>query len=162
MLSGMKYALPLLSLLAPLCLSLACAAPGAAEHTFSGSAIGEPIVASEVVPLATVHDDPEPYFDRVVLVEGTAKAVCQKVGCWMQLEDRERVALVRWESGCGGKYAFPKDAAGRRVLIQGTFYPKQLSEGEARHMEGESDRPIVIERDGYELNASAFVLLEPE
>ena len=155
----------LASLAAPsltLCLALACAAPRADHPPFSGTTVGEPIATSEVVPLATVHDDPEPYFNRVVLVEGTARAVCQKVGCWMQLEDRDRVALVRWESGCGGKYTFPKDAAGKRVLIQGTFYPKQLSESEARHIEGESDRPIVLERDGYELNASAFVLLDPE
>ena len=68
--------------------------------------------------------------DRVVLVEATAKAVCQNAGCWMQVEDGGRTAMVRWETGCGGKYAFPKDIAGRRVLIQGTFYPKTLTEGE--------------------------------
>lgn len=145
----------------PLLLALACAAPTASQPRFASDPIGEPIATREIVPLATAHDDPEPYFDRVVLVEATAKAVCQKVGCWMQIEDEGRVALVRWESGCGGKYTFPKDAAGKRVLIQGTFYPKKLSENEARHMEGEADRPIVLERDGYELNASAFVLLDP-
>jgi hypothetical protein len=79
----------------------------------------------------------------------------------MKVEDEGKVALVRWETGCGGKYAFPLDWTGKRVLIQGSFYPKKVSEADAEHMREEAGRKVDIPRDGYEFNASAVMLLEP-
>ena len=67
--------------------------------------------------------------------------------------------MVRWESGCGGKYAFPPGAVGRRVLIQGSFYPKTISEEDAEHLEEEAAEGVVIPREGYEFNASAILVL---
>jgi len=66
--------------------------------------------------------------------------------------------MVRWESGCGGKYTFPSDAIGQRVLIQGSFYGKSISEEDALHLESESGgKPIP--RESYEMNASAVLVL---
>lgn len=125
-----------------------------------GEAIGELIVQQEALRFAVVDADPAAYFERSLLVEATVRAVCQRVGCWMQVEDEGRTAMVRWESGCGGQYAFPPGAVGRRVLIQGTFYPKTISEEDAQHLEGEAAEGVVIPRDGYELNASAILVLD--
>jgi len=115
----------------------------------------------EVVRFAVVDADPPAYFDRVVLVEATVAAVCQSAGCWMKVEDEGRSAMVRWETGCGGKYAFPADLAGQRVLVQGTFYPVTLSEDDAAHLELEGGGDVEIESgDTYEFNASAILVLE--
>ncbi|MEM7305436.1 MAG: DUF4920 domain-containing protein [Planctomycetota bacterium] len=125
-----------------------------------GHTLGEPMIAQPVETFAVLDATPELYFDRTLLVEATVTAVCVKKGCWMQIEDEGHTALVRWETGCGGKYAFPEEAVGQRVLIQGSFYPKVLSEEDAEHLQEESGGGVELERDGYELNASAVRLLE--
>lgn len=124
-----------------------------------GHAIGEPIVRQDSVRFAVVDADPPAFFERTVLVEATVTAVCQKAGCWMQVADEGRTALVRWETGCGGRYAFPPGAVGRRVLIQGSFYPKQLSAEDTEHMREEAGGDLELPRDGYEFNASAILVL---
>ena len=127
-----------------------------------GVVVGEEIVPQEIVAFATVDADPTAYFERTLLVEATVTAVCENAGCWMQVEDEGRKAMVRWETGCGGKYAFPEDALGKRVVIQGSFYPKTISEEDAQHLEEEAGGDLEIEREGYEFNASAVLLIENE
>jgi hypothetical protein len=67
---------------------------------------------------------------------------------------------VRWESGCGGKHTFPTDAVGKRVLIQGSFYPKTISAADAEHLAEESGGKLDVQREGYEFNASAVMILD--
>jgi hypothetical protein len=125
-----------------------------------GTAIGKPMEERPAVHFAVVDAAPEKFLDQTVLVEATVKAVCQNSGCWMQIEDQGRSALVRWETGCGGEYAFPKDAAGKRVLIQGTFYRKSLSPEEAEHLKKESGGKVELALETYEFNASAVRILD--
>lgn len=148
---------PLPTLLAAaLALLGACSTPTLPE----GEPIGEPMEAQSIVHFAVVDAEPAKFFDRTLLVEARVVAVCQTAGCWMQVEDEGATALVRWETGCGGKYAFPKDAAGKRILIQGSFYPKELSEEDRAHMEEEAASELTIPEDTYEFNASAVMLLD--
>lgn len=125
-----------------------------------GDVIGKEMKPQTSYRFAVVDADPSKFFEKTVLVEARIKAVCQKAGCWMQVEDEGRTALVRWETGCGGRFTFPKDAAGKRVLIQGSFYPKELSEDDVKHMEEEAGGKVALRREGYEFNASAVMLLE--
>ena len=125
-----------------------------------GNAIGEPMEVREVVPFAVVDADPEPYFDEQLLVSAEITAVCQSAGCWMQVEDEGRVATVRWETGCGGKYAFPKDAVGKPVIVQGVFYPQ---EADVEHMAAEAgETGGEVAESAYEFNASAILLVGEE
>lgn len=125
-----------------------------------GMHVGGSVQAQQRVRFAVVDAEPAKFFDKSLLVEASVVAVCQNRGCWMQIEDDGRKAMVRWESGCGGQYAFPKDAAGKRVLIQGSFYPQKFSDEAIEHMQGETDRAIAIPREGYEFNASAVIVLD--
>jgi hypothetical protein len=125
----------------------------------AGAPFGEPMAARDVVAFATVDASPTDYFEQTLLVEATVTAVCVNKGCWMQVEDRGSSAMVRWETGCGGKYAFPQSAIGRRVLIQGSFYPKTISPEDAEHLEEEAGGSIEIALEGYEFNASSVLVL---
>ncbi len=125
----------------------------------AGERIGEEMVPGKIVRFAVVDANPSAFFERTLLVEATATAVCQTKGCWMQVEDEGRTAMVRWETGCGGQYSFPKDGAGRRILIQGSFYPKTISPEDAEHLQEEAGRPLEIPLEGYEFNASAVLVL---
>jgi hypothetical protein len=123
---------------------------------------GQELVAGEAVKLAAVLAEPAKYFERTIVVEATANGVCQSKGCWMTITDGEAEPIwVRWSSGCGGQYSFPKDAAGRRVLVQGSFYEKEIAPADAAHLAAESKDLIAGEIAGktYEMNATAFVLL---
>ncbi|MCP3915780.1 MAG: DUF4920 domain-containing protein [bacterium] len=137
----------------------ACSATSKSAALPAGDVVGEAMEPRDVVAFAVVDADPPSFFDQTVLVEATATAVCQKAGCWMQVEDEGRTAMVRWETGCGGKYAFPADMVGRRILIQGSFYPKVLSEEDAQHIEEEAAEGVEIEREGYEFNASSILVI---
>jgi len=126
----------------------------------AGVIVGQEMQAREVVHLSVVDAHPEAYRNQTLLIEATVAAVCQKKGCWMQVEDRGARSMVRWESGCGGKYAFPTDIQGQRVLIQGSIYPKEISEADALHLEEEAGREIRIDRAGCEINASSILMLD--
>ena len=127
----------------------------------AGEHIGEPMQERQIETLAEVHAAPDAHFEKTLLVEAKITAVCQSKGCWMQVEDAGGVtSMVRWESGCGGKYAFPKDAIGERVLIQGSFYPKEIAKADKEHIESESGGGVVIKEKTFEMNASAVVMLD--
>lgn len=143
--------------LSPLLLLLAACA--STVDSRPGERIGEPIEPRNVVPYELVGGDPGDYVGQTILVEASVVAVCQNAGCWMQVEDGGRTALVRWYTECGGKYAFPKDLAGKRVVIQGSFHPKATDVDEAEHLAQEARRALEIPPEGYELNASAIVVL---
>lgn len=140
---------------------LLCAACATTDRLPPGVLVGEELLPQPVVAFARVDADPRAYFERTLLVEATVTAVCKKVGCWMQIADEGRTAMVRWETGCGGRFTFPLEAVGRRVLVQGSFYPKSISAEDAEHLAAESGGALAVEREGYEFNASAILLIEP-
>ena len=144
-------------------LAIACLLLAACASTTAlppGQKIGEPIEARPSVHYAVVESDPGAHLDQTLLVEATVVAVCQSAGCWMQIEDGGRTAMVRWFTDCGGKYAFPKDLAGKRVLIQGEYNKKSMSPEEIEHRSVEAGVQLNVPAEGYELNASAIVVLD--
>lgn len=138
-------------------LALSCASRTSLPR---GEIVGMEMRPREVVHLSVIDASPEPYWNKTLLIEATVIAVCQHSGCWMQIEDRGSRAMVRWEGGCGGEYAFPKDLQGRRVLIQGSIYPKTFTKMDVEHIQAEADREISIEREGREINASAVLRID--
>ena len=138
--------------------AVACAAPD--RPIRAGLHIGEPLENREVLAFSPVRSNPLPYLEQTLLVEATVNAVCQNKGCWMQVGDGNQTAMVRWEAGCGGKYTFPKDAMGERVLIQGSFYPKAISPEDAEHLQEEFGGALRVPEQTYEFNASAVVMLD--
>jgi hypothetical protein len=112
-------------LLAALPLFVACSraehaqpAPAASEKAPPGTlALGERIT-SPVVPLADVAKDPAHFQDHVFATSGKITAVCQEMGCWMQLEDASGSAHVRMH---GHTFFVPKTSPGHIARVQGTL-----------------------------------------
>ena len=148
------------SLLASLALLLVLAACRSTAPFPPGVVVGEEVVERPIETFAVVDANPAAYFEQTLLVEATVTAVCQKAGCWLQVEDEGRTAMVRWETGCGGRYKFPSDVVGRRIVVQGSFYPKTISPEDLQHLEEEAGGDVEIEAEGYEFNASAIVILD--
>ena len=65
-------------------------------------------------------------MDRIV------SAVCQTMGCWIQIADDEKSAGIQFQVE-DGVIVFPKDAKGRRASAEGTFEAIGMDSHEAEH-----------------------------
>jgi hypothetical protein len=94
------------------------ASASASESAPPGTlALGERIT-SPIVPLSEVATDPARFKNRVFATSGKITAVCQEMGCWMQLEDAAGSAHVRMH---GHTFFVPKTAPGHVARVQGTI-----------------------------------------
>src|SRR5579859_3406451 len=96
----------------------ASSAPAPASTTVK---LGAPISASQRVSLASIAKETAKYANTSVTTEGKVTAVCQAMGCWMEIVDAAGEAHVRMS---GHKFFIPKTASGRRAIVQGTVLPK--------------------------------------
>jgi hypothetical protein len=96
---------------------------------------GEPLQATETVPLAAVLANVEQYAGQPVRIEGQIQDVCSKKGCWMVLQDGEASARVTFKD-----YGFfvPKNATGAHATIVAQVTRETMSEDVAKHLAAES------------------------
>src|ERR1700722_5728309 len=119
-------ALAALLLCPALALSLACSrsreatpAPAASASASSpGTLLLGERITSPVVPLADIAKDPARYANTTVATTGQVTAVCQEMGCWMELRDDAGQAHVRMH---GHQFFVPKTAAGHVARVQATL-----------------------------------------
>jgi hypothetical protein len=92
--------------------------PASSQSAPAGTlAIGERIT-SPLVPLADIAKNPTRFKDRVFATSGKITAVCQEMGCWMQIEDPSGSARVRMH---GHTFFVPKTAPGHIARVQATL-----------------------------------------
>jgi len=107
--------------------------------------LGAPLTVKEQTPIATLMSKPVRYVGRVVQVKGKVSAVCQRAGCWMTLTDSDSGATVRIKVN-DGEIVFPKEAAGKTAIAEGTFTEVRLTHdqavAQARHEAEENGRPF--------------------
>jgi|SRR5580692_12826907 hypothetical protein len=60
---------------------------------------------------------PEKWTSKTVRTEGVVSAVCQSMGCWMEIRDEAGQAHIKM---AGHSFFVPKDASGHRAVVQGT------------------------------------------
>lgn len=120
-------------------------------------AFGAPLVGDRVaVALSAVIDDPEAYTGQVVRTEGEISAVCQAMGCWMELRDAQARA-VRVPMA-GHSFFVPRDVSGRRALVEGPLRVRPLSVAEREHLAAEGATATHV---GLELSATSVVVRAP-
>jgi hypothetical protein len=78
--------------------------------------LGEPINA-RVVALSEIAKRPLHYENQLVATTGKVTAVCQEMGCWMEIQDQTGLAHVRMH---GHAFFVPKTAAGHVARVQAT------------------------------------------
>jgi len=95
--------------------SNAQASPSAPPAVHLGEAISGPEVA-----LADVAKDPNSFAGKSFTTRGTVTAVCQEMGCWMEIKDASNGAHLRMH---GHSFFVPKTASGRQARVQATLVP---------------------------------------
>jgi hypothetical protein len=113
-----------------------------------GAAISAPAVA-----LADVAKDPHAFEAAPFSTTGTVTAVCQSMGCWMEIKDADNNAHIRMH---GHSFFVPKTASGRKARVQATVVPaadeKECDEAAER---GGVPKPVTR----VELDATGIELL---
>ena len=125
--------------------------------------LGEDFTAEPVIPVDTLLAQAADWTGKEVVVEATVKEVCQKKGCWHTLATASPdVAIMVRDKEY--KIFLPKDAAGKRVQVRGTFAMVETPEDEARHLAEDAGRDpstVVGPQKGYQIDA-AGVKFVPE
>lgn len=121
-----------------------------AERSPASSKLGAPLRGSQKVSLADIAKSSSRYANATVTTEGRVTAVCQAMGCWMEIGDANGEAHVRMS---GHSFFIPKTAAGRRAVVEGIVLAKPddgQCEQEALQATG---KPVKVELDatGVEL-----------
>jgi hypothetical protein len=95
---------------------------------------------------------------KTLLVQAVAEDVCQGKGCWMTVKGEGEAMWVRWSTGCGGEFAFPKDVVGKKVVIEGTLREKEMRPEEAQHLAAEAKNMNAAEITGktFEIDAVSW------
>lgn len=105
-----------------------------------GTSYGEVITAENAKPVAEL---PAIIGDKTELenvkLEGTITECCQKKGCWMKLDmgngKSMRVTFKDYE------FFVPKDAAGKKAIIEGKAYVEETSVEDLKHYAKDAGKP---------------------
>ena len=91
--------------------------------------LGKPLAAKQPLALATLLTHADDYVGKDVQVEGKVTAVCQMMGCWMELtNDAGQKVRIKVEDG---DIVFPKDSAGKTAVAEGKFTKHELTREQA-------------------------------
>ncbi|MBV8756533.1 MAG: DUF4920 domain-containing protein [Deltaproteobacteria bacterium] len=116
--------------------------------------LGAPIAAdTPVVALADVVKDPAKFKGKPFVTTGTVTAVCQEMGCWMEIKDDAGVAHVKM---AGEKFYVPKTSAGHKARVSGTLVDVAGGDAEcaeeAAKQTGGQVAKLQLEATGVELD----------
>lgn len=94
--------------------------------TSSSLHLGEPISAPDA-KLGDVAAHLADYKGKTFATTGVVTAVCQEMGCWMEIKDDLGQAHIRMH---GHSFFVPKTAPGHHARVQATLVPTKDSETE--------------------------------
>jgi hypothetical protein len=114
--------------------------------------LGEPISAPEA-KLTDVAAHVADYKGKPFATTGVVTAVCQEMGCWMEIKDDSGQAHIRMH---GHSFYVPKTAPGHHARVQATLVPTQESETEcneeAAKQMGHPVAKVELDATGVELD----------
>ena len=85
--------------------------------------MGEPIT-SRFVSLAEIAKNPARYEHERIATRGKVTAVCQEMGCWMEIKDEAGEAHVKLH---GHAFFVPRNAAGHVARVQANVLPNDTT-----------------------------------
>jgi Domain of unknown function (DUF4920) len=77
---------------------------------------GSAITESSNTTLSSLVSEPSRFSAKTVRTEGVVSAVCQAMGCWMEIVDNSGQAHIKM---AGHSFFIPKEASGHHAVVQG-------------------------------------------
>ncbi len=91
--------------------------------------LGKPLTLKSPIAVAMLLAHADEYAGKTVQVQGKITAVCQMMGCWMELSnDANQRIKIKVEDGV---IVFPKDDAGKVAVAEGKFTKTELTREQA-------------------------------
>lgn len=112
---------------------------------------GTPITVAETTRLPDLMRNAATMSGRTIRTEGTVAAVCQEMGCWMEIRDESAQVHIRMH---GHSFFMPRDARGRHATVQATVIaanPRGHCEQEAEQQTGQPVATLELDATGVEL-----------
>ncbi len=88
--------------------------------------LGKTLNKSASVEVNQLVTEPARFHGQTVTVHGTVSAVCQKKGCWLQLQTGTSQPIFRLEVN-DGELVFPVSAHGKTAYASGTLQVENLT-----------------------------------
>jgi Rieske Fe-S protein len=108
--------------------------------------LGAPIEPSvQKVALSEVAKSPDAYVGKTFTTTGTVTAVCQHMGCWMEIKDDASEAHVKM---AGHSFFVPKTASGRKARVLAKLVKSE--EGGEAACEGEGHEGMAAAAGGHQ------------
>jgi len=142
---------PWLVLACALSLVLGCGSRQKASWGAAKEHVGAAVTVQEPVVIAKLAENPADFDGKTVRLQGTVKAVCQGMGCWVEVQDADGKSFLA--RSLDESILLPKDCAGRRIVVQGVVMtlPKAAAE-EPMPADHACPRPsYVVATQGVEL-----------
>lgn len=129
-----------------LALSGGVAAALPVQAACEATSYGAGVSLAETTPVAAILDAPDSFVDRDVRVEGTVHEVCEKRGCWMEIEAGDVANRVLKVKVKDGEIEFPVSARGKAAVAQGKVQRLEMTRskyiGHLKHIADEQKRPF--------------------
>jgi hypothetical protein len=127
-------------------------ATSAASTAAAPVRLGEPI-SGAAVALTDVAANPSAYRGKPLVTTGTVTAVCQEMGCWMEIKDDRGQAHIRMH---GHSFFVPKTASGHHAKVEATLVDANDKtecdeEGKATSTPGAQLARVELDATGVEL-----------
>jgi hypothetical protein len=127
------------------------AAKAEAKTTTAATKLGAPITEKPIA-LGELAKNSGAYAGKAVATSGKVIAVCEAMGCWMELEDTQGAAHVKM---AGHSISVPRSAKGKTARVQGKLIKGQDDEEckeEAAKQMGKPVAKLELEATGVEID----------
>jgi len=91
-----------------------------------GTKYGDGVTLKEATPIPQLLAHPDDYIGKKIRVDGVVAAVCQEMGCWIELQDAAGGKGLRFKVE-DGVIVFPVSAKGKKASAEGTFEKLDLA-----------------------------------
>jgi hypothetical protein len=91
-----------------------------------GTKYGEGVSLKDATPISALMTRPDDYVGKKIRVDGVVSAVCEEMGCWIELKDPDGEKGLRFK-GEDGVIVFPVSAKGKKASAEGTFEKLDLA-----------------------------------
>lgn len=116
--------------------AVALAATIVSAEEKAGTKYGDGVAMTAATAIGDLAATPEQFVGKKVRVDGVVEAVCENMGCWMQLKDAASGKTVRVKVD-DGVIVFPVSARGKRASAEGVFEKVDTAADAAHHAEME-------------------------
>lgn len=117
---------------------------------------GDQMPAGEALPVARAIAEVDRIAGQPAKFAGRITQVCQKMGCWLILEDNGQHARVMARDHAWG---VPTDSSGRAEVL-GVLEVRELSQDQADHFAEDAGQEGEIDLREYRIVADSIALLD--